>query len=88
LDQLPEQRLTPEEVALGQAVMDFLSNRRLASGADVGGAPPTMAALAGDPIVRDFKGAALPREVSLKAWLRQRFNHRVEMQGQSIVVIS
>lgn len=82
LDRLPE-RLTPEERALGEAVLTFLRDW------DAGdsGNPPNMVHLGGDARVREFKTAALPREVSLKAWLKQRYKDRVEVRGQSVVAI-
>lgn len=81
LERLPAS-LTPEEQALGEAVVEFL---RVWGGGDA--APPNMVHLGGDVRVREFKAAALPREVSLKAWLKQRFNDRVEVRGQSVVAL-
>jgi len=82
LDRLPD-RLTRGEEELGEAVLQFLRDW---SSRGAGGAP-NMVHVGGDVRVRDFKAAALPAAVSLKAWLKQRFHHRVEVRGQSIVAL-
>jgi len=82
LDRLPP-KLSREERELGEAVLDFLKAWR----AREPGSSPNMVHLGGDARVREYKALALPREVSLKAWLKQRFSDRVEVQGQSIVAL-
>lgn len=83
LDRLPAE-LTKEEEALGKAVLEFLRNW---VDGDTAASPPNMVHLGGDARVREFKSAAVPREVSLKAWLKQRFKDRVEVKGQGVVAI-
>lgn len=74
--------LSHAEQQLGEAVMSFLQTWRQRDAEST----PNVVHLGGDAQVRELK-AALPSAVSLKAWLKQRFSHRVEVRGQSVIAL-
>eukprot|EP00928_Gymnodinium_smaydae_P026481 TRINITY_DN20780_c0_g1_i1.p1 TRINITY_DN20780_c0_g1~~TRINITY_DN20780_c0_g1_i1.p1 ORF type:complete len:960 (+),score=215.14 TRINITY_DN20780_c0_g1_i1:55-2934(+) len=73
--------LTAEERDLLDAVLAFLGTWRSKNGA---GSNPNLVHLGGDPAVRACKTVAMPRDVSLKAWMRHRIPGEVAVEGQAV----
>eukprot|EP00930_Biecheleria_cincta_P054404 TRINITY_DN4049_c0_g2_i2.p1 TRINITY_DN4049_c0_g2~~TRINITY_DN4049_c0_g2_i2.p1 ORF type:complete len:754 (+),score=115.45 TRINITY_DN4049_c0_g2_i2:124-2262(+) len=62
---LPEDELTPEELALRQALIDFLENRKKTG-------PPNLSEAGMNEAVRKCRIALLPQKVSMKEWIVHR----------------
>lgn len=75
------QEITAEEADLRDAVLAFLGAWAERHSTDEGGPAPTMAELGTDEDVRDLQRAALPEDVPLVAWLRQRMKADVVVRG-------
>jgi len=75
--------LTELERELRQAVIGFLRDW---SKEHKDGSNPNLVHLGADARIRSCKASALPREVALKTWLKQRLTHEIEVQGQMVVL--
>lgn len=67
---LPEDELTPEEIGLRQAVLDYLEATM-----DI----PQLTELSKDRAVREARTALLPADVALRLWLDRRIGGEVEV---------
>lgn len=81
---LPPDRYTPEEEALRESIFNFLAawkSQALASTQH----------LSADPLVQRYR-SALPREVTMEAWINRRMGTEIELRrdsaGQDIIVLS
>lgn len=78
------QDLSLLEQELASAVSGFL--RKWAT-THADGARPNLVLLGGDEAVRRCKDAAVPRQVSLRAWLKEHMPDTVGFEGQSIFLL-
>merc|ERR1712060_684286 len=85
LDGLPPGQLTAPEKDLAGAVSAFLDTWRQSHEAD---SHPNMVHLGADKSIRESKALVLPREVSLKAWIKHRLSSEVNIVGQSVVPVA
>lgn len=83
LEKLPK-ALTEEEKRLAAAVAAFMFNWRETHEE---GSRPNLVHLGANAHIRDCKANALPREVSLKVWLKHRLGDKVDVIGQSVVLL-
>lgn len=81
LDSLPPGQLTAPERDLADAVNAFLATWGTTHEE---GSHPNMVHLGADKGIRESKALVLPREVSLKAWIKQRLTREVIIDGQSV----
>jgi len=72
---LPEDSLTPEELDLRDALVDFLSSKQ-------DGLVPSLSDAGGDPGIKRARPACLPRGVSLRAWIDNRIGGEIETVDQ------
>jgi len=82
LEKLPRE-LTDPEKRLGEAVAEFMRAWRETHEE---GSRPNLVHLGADVHIRETKALALPREVSLKVWLKHRLSHKVDVTGQTVVL--
>lgn len=73
LDSLPADELTPQELALREAVLSFLQGKD----------SPQLKDVAKDPAVASCRAALLPPQVPLRSWLDRRIGGEVEVQRNS-----
>jgi len=83
LEKLPKE-LTEHEKRLAAAVAAFMFNWRETHEE---GSRPNLVHLGANAHIRDCKANALPREVSLKVWLKHRLGDKVDVIGQSVVLL-
>lgn len=83
LEKLPRE-LTEHEKRLAAAVAAFMFNWRETHEE---GSRPNLVHLGANAHIRDCKALALPREVSLKVWLKHRLGDKVDVIGQSVVLL-
>lgn len=88
LASLPADELTPQELALRKAILNFIQ----AVKRDPRASTPTVSDLAGDAQVSKFRAALMPAKVKLRAWVERRIGGEVELVkapngGDSLVVM-
>jgi len=82
-DHLPDELTGPEE-DLRDAVLEFLSGWKERNGKN---SFPNVVHLGSDARVRQFKVDAMPSEVPLKLWVKNRLSREVLLRGKDVVLL-
>merc|ERR1711920_333568 len=82
-DTLAEKLSAPER-DLADAVLAFLRNW---DDTHEDGSKPNLVHVGADKAIRECKVLVLPREVSLKAWIKQRLSSEVNIDGKNVLLV-